>query len=187
MKEKGNKFETKVLTEIVVFAALSAVLYAIRPYTLPYGGSITLGSMVPVMWLSLRRGVYVGVVAGVLFGIIALFIDVMFLGVASIIASPVQVILEYPIAFGVLGIAGVFHKKTVGYAEAGVALSIFLKFMIHYLVGAFIWVYVYAFPPEWGQFLWPAIYNGSFLLIEYIISAVLMAILVKRGTLEYAL
>jgi len=187
MKEKEKRFETKILTEIVVFAALSAVLYAIRPYTLPYGGSITLGSMVPVMWLALRRGVYVGVVAGVIFGIIALFIDIMFLGAASIIASPIQVILEYPIAFGVLGIAGVFQKKTVSYAEAGVALSIFIKFMIHYLVGAFIWVYVYEFPREWGQFIWPAIYNGSFLLIEYITSAILMAILVKRGTLEYAL
>jgi thiamine transporter len=187
VKEKGNIFETKILAEIVVFAALSAVLYTIRLYTLPYGGSITLCSMVPVMWLALRRGVYVGVVAGAIFGIIALFIDVMFLGASSVIASPIQVILEYPIAFGVLGFAGVFHRKTVGYAEVGVTLSIFIKFMIHYLVGAFIWVYVYTFPSEWGQFLWPAIYNGSFLLIEYITSAILMAILVKMGTLEYAL
>ncbi|MEM3642145.1 MAG: energy-coupled thiamine transporter ThiT, partial [Candidatus Bathyarchaeia archaeon] len=122
MKEKETTFETKILTEIAVFAALSAVLYAIRPFTLPYGGSITLGSMVPVMWLSMRRGVYVGLITGAIFGILALFIDVMFLGAASIIASPIQVILEYPIAFGVLGLAGIFHKKTVGFAEAGVAL-----------------------------------------------------------------
>ena len=182
-----KKLETKVFVEIIVFAALSAVLYAIRPYTLPYGGSVTLGSMVPVMWLSMRRGVRAGILAGFIFGILALFIDIMFLGAANIIASPIQVILEYPIAFGVLGLAGIFHKKTVGFAEAGVALSIFIKFLIHYLVGAFIWVYVYEFPPEWGQFLWPAIYNGSFLLVEYVISAVLIAILVKRGTLEYAL
>jgi thiamine transporter len=185
MNEKS--IETRVLTEIVVFAALSGALYAIRPYTLPYGGSVTLGSMVPVMWLSMRRGVRVGLLAGAIFGGLALFIDILFLGAASIIASPIQVILEYPIAFGVLGLAGIFQKKTVGFAEAGVALSIFIKFLIHYLVGAFIWVYVYEFPPEWGQFLWPAIYNGSFLLVEYIISAVLIAILVKRGTLEYAL
>ena len=187
MTEKSNmRFQTKILAEIIVIAALSAVLYTVRPYTLPFGGSITLGSMVPVIWLAMRRGVYVGFVAGAIFGILALFIDIMFLGAASIIATPLQVFLEYPIAFGVLGLAGIFHKKSVGFAEAGVAISIFIKFLIHYLVGAFIWVNVYQFPPEWGQYLWPLIYNGSFLLVEFVISAILIAILVKRGTLEYA-
>ncbi|MCS7338184.1 MAG: energy-coupled thiamine transporter ThiT, partial [Verrucomicrobiae bacterium] len=177
-----RKIKVRILAEIVVLAALSAVLYVVRPYTLPYGGSITLGSMVPVMWLAIRRGVYVGFVAGALFGILALFIDIMLVGAANIIATPVQVFLEYPVAFGVLGLAGLFHKRqSVTFAIAGVAISIFVKFLIHYLVGAFIWVAIYAFPPEWGQFLWPAIYNGSFLLVEFIISAIIMAILVERG------
>ena len=188
MNEKSNvRFQTKILTEITVIAALSAVLYSIRPFTLPYGGSVTLGSMIPVMWLALRRGFYVGTVAGAVFGVLALFIDVIYLGAASIIATPIQVVLEYPVAFGVLGLAGIFHKKTVAFAEAGVAFSIFVKFLIHYLVGVFIWVNIYAFPPEWGQWLWPAIYNGSFLLVEFVISAVLMAMLVRRRTIEYRL
>ena len=178
---------TKILAEIIVFSALSGALYVFRPFSLPYGGSVTLGSMIPVMWLSIRRGVRVGIIGGVVFGILALFIDMLLVGAANIIASPVQVIFEYPVAFGVLGITGIFHKKTVGFAVAGVGLSLFIKFIIHYLVGAFIWVYVYAFPPEWGQFLWPAVYNGSFLMVEFIISSILMALLIKRGTLEYQL
>jgi thiamine transporter len=183
-----GKFEARILAEIVVFAALSAVLYVIRPFTLPYGGSITLGSMVPVMWLAMRRGLYAGFAAGVIFGILALFIDVMLVGAANIVATPLQVFLEYPVAFGVLGLTGLFHKRqTVTFAIAGVSLSVFVKFLIHYLVGAFIWVTIYEFPPEWGQFLWPAIYNGSFLLVEFIVSAIIMAILVERGTLKYAL
>lgn len=186
MKKGTVRFQTKIFAEIIVFAALSAVLYIIRPFSLPYGGSITLGSMVPVLWLSMRRGVYVGFVAGAIFGVLALLIDVMLLPYSPI-ANPLQIFLEYPLAFGVLGLAGVFHKKNVGFAIAGVAISVFVKFLIHYLVGAFIWVYVYEFPPEWGQYLWPAIYNGSFLAVEFIISAILMAILVKKGTLEYAL
>ena len=148
---------------------------------------MTLGSMVPVMWLSMRRGINVGITCGVIFGILALFIDMLLVGAANIIASPVQVILEYPMAFGVLGITGIFHKKIVGFAIVGVGLSLFLKFIIHFFVGAFIWVYVYSFPPEWGQFLWPAVYNGSFLLVEFITSSILMALLVKRGTLTYYL
>lgn len=187
MNESKMQFEARILAEIAVFAALSAVLYVIRPFTLPYGGSITLGSMVPVLWLSLRRGVRVGFVAGAIFGLLALVIDAMLLGAASIIVSPIQVILEYPIAFGVLGLAGIFHRKTVTFAIIGVALSVFIKFLIHYLVGVFIWSSVYEFPAEWGLYLWPAVYNGSFLLVEFIISAVLISILVKKGTLEYGL
>ena len=187
MKKIETISSTKILAEIIVFSALSGALYVFRPFSLIYGGSVTLGSMVPVMWLSMRRGVRVGVISGLVFGILALFIDMLLVGAANIIASPIQVILEYPVAFGVLGIAGVFHRKTVGFAVAGAGLAIFVKFMIHYLVGAFIWVYVYEFPSEWGQFLWPAVYNGSFLLVEFIISSILMVLLVKRGTLEYQL
>jgi len=187
MTESKTRFQTKILAEIAIFSALSAVLYALRPFTLTYGGSITLGSMVPVVWLSLRRGIHIGFVAGVIFGILALFIDVILVGASSIIATPIQVILEYPIAFGVLGLAGVFHKKSVIYAEVGLGISVFIKFLIHYIVGVFVWVYVYPFPVEWGQYLWPLVYNGSFLLVEFVITAILIAILVKRGTVEYSL
>lgn len=187
MSQKPTIFKTRVLTEIAVLAALSGVLYTIRPYTLPFGGSVTLGSMVPVMWLSLRRGVSAGFVAGVIFGILALFIDVLFLGAAAIIATPPQVILEYPVAFGVIGLTGMFHKKSVTFAILGAGIAVFVKFLIHYLVGVYVWYYVYEFPVEYGRYVWPAIYNGSFLIVEFIISAVLLSILIRRHTLEYAL
>jgi thiamine transporter len=187
MDASNSSYRTKVLAEIVVFAALSAVLYAVRPYTLPFGGSITLGSMVPVMWLSLRRGVRVGVVAGVIFGVLALLIDILFLGASSIIATPVQAVLEYPVAFGIVGLTGMFHRNTVTFAVAGAAISVFIRFIIHYFVGVFVWFYVYTFPEQWGQWSWPAVYNGSFLSIEFVISAILLAILVRRGTLKYGL
>jgi thiamine transporter len=180
-------FQTKILAEIIVFSALSAVLYTIRPFTLPYGGSITLGSMVPTMWLSLRRGMRVGVIAGAIFGVLALFIDVLFLGAAAVIATPLQAVLEYPVAFGLIGLTGMFYRKTVRLAIAGAALSTFLRFLVHYFVGVFVWYYVYAFPAGYGQYVWPAVYNGSFLSGEFIISAILLAILVSRGTLEYRL
>jgi len=184
MKERKTNFEAKVLAEIIVFAALSAALYTLRPFSLPYGGSITLGSMVPVMWLSLRRGLRVGFVAGAIFGLAALIIDVMLLPYSPI-TNPVQVVLEYPIAFGVLGLAGLFHKKSTVFAIAGVGISVFIKFLLHFIAGLIFWTYT--FPPNWDPVVWSAVYNGSFLLPEFIISAVLIFILVKKGTLEYAL
>ncbi len=168
-------------------AALSATLYLIRPFSLPFGGAVTLGSMVPVMWLSMRRGIVPGIVTGVIFGILAFFIDIVLLGASMIIATPFQAILEYPVAFGVIGLTGIFRKKTVGYAMAGITLSVSMRFLIHYFVGVFVWYYVYAFPIEYGRWIWPAVYNGRFLLVEAIISGVLMVILIKRGTLSYGL
>ena len=185
MSESKSKFETKVLAEIVVFAALSAVLYVFRPFSMPYGGSVTLGSMVPVLWLSMRRGVYAGLIAGAIFGILAIPIDIALLPYSPI-ATPLQAVLEYPVAFAVLGLAGIFHKKTVAFTIAGVAISVFIKFLVHYFVGVFIWYYVYEFP-AFGQYLYPAVYNGLFLVPEFIISAIIITILVKKRTLEYAL
>jgi len=189
MSEKSNvRFQTRILAELIVFSVLSAILYAIRPFPgFPFGGAVSLGSMVPTMWLSLRRGIRVGLIAGAVFGVLALFIDIILLGASAVIATPVQAILEYPVAFGLIGLTGVLHIKTVPAAIAGATLSVFLRFLVHYFVGAFIWVYVYAFPPEWGQWLWPAVYNGSFLAAELIISGILLAIIVNRGTLDYNL
>jgi thiamine transporter len=187
MSESKKSSSTRIFAEIVVFSALSAVLYAVRPFSLPFGGAITLGSMVPVMFLSLRRGIRVGVIAGAVFGALALPIDVITLGASSIIVSPLQVFLEYPLAFGIIGLTGMFHRKTVLFAIAGAGISVFIRFLVHYFVGVYVWYYVYTFPAGYGQYVWPAVYNGSFLLVEFIVSAVLLAVLVKRGTLDYAL
>ena len=178
------KFEAKVLAEIIVFAALSAALYTLRPFSLPYGGSITLGSMVPVMWLALRRGLRIGCVAGAIFGLAALPIDVMLLPYSPI-TNPLQVVLEYPIAFGMLGLAGLFHKKSTVLAIVGVGLSVFIKFLLHFIAGIIFWAYTV--PTGWDPAVYSAVYNGSFLFPEFIISGILIFILVKTGTLEYGL
>jgi len=187
MSKKNSLFETKVLTEIAVLAALSGVLYSIRPWTNPFGGSITLGSMVPVMWLSLRRGVYAGFVGGVIFGLLGLLIDVAFLGPTAVIASAPQAIMEYPVAFCMIGLTGMFRKKTMFYAVSGASITVLIRFLIHYAMGVIVWWYVYPFPLEYGRYLWPLVYNGTFLLPDYIISVVILSILVKTGLLNYGI
>ena len=68
-----NSFRNpKVLAETAVFVALATALSLIVVYTLPQGGSITAASMVPILWLALRRGPKVGIAAGVLYGFIQL-------------------------------------------------------------------------------------------------------------------
>jgi thiamine transporter len=186
-KATETSSHTKIIVEITVFSSLAAVLYTVRPFTLPFGGSITIGSMVPVMWLSLRRGARVGIAAGAIFGMLALLIDAILLGASSIIATPLQVVLEYPVAFGVIGLTGLFRNRSARFAVGGAGLSVFVRFWIHYFVGVFVWSTIYAFPAQYGLWLWPAVYNGSFLLGEFVICAVLLFALIKKGTLRYGL
>lgn len=90
----------QLLVEIALTAALSAVL-ALVAVRLPIniaGGTISF-AMLPIFVVSLRRGVVAGVAAGVLFGVIDLFIEPYFV-------APVQVLLDYGVAFGLVGLAG---------------------------------------------------------------------------------
>ncbi len=98
-----SRFDTKVIAEVSIIVALSLVLNFIKIFQMPQGGSITLGSMVPVLLLSFRRGSKVGVFAGVIFGFAQMMLDGWFY-------SPVGMFLDYPLVFGALGLAGIFKK-----------------------------------------------------------------------------
>jgi thiamine transporter len=91
---------TRLLVEIALTVALSAVLsvFAVRLPINFAGGTISL-SMVPILVLALRRGVFPGVIAGVMFGCVDYLIEPFFV-------APMQVLLDYPIAFGAVGFAG---------------------------------------------------------------------------------
>jgi energy-coupled thiamine transporter ThiT len=102
--ESKTVFRTKVLAEIVAFVAVSTALSYVKVFSLPQGGSVTAGSMVPVIWLSLRRGPKIGIFAGMLYGLVQLVVE-------PFIYHPVQALLDYPIAFGALGVAGFFQKR----------------------------------------------------------------------------
>jgi thiamine transporter len=65
MEENRSTRTTILIAEIVTFVALATALSFIIVYTLPQGGSITAGSMVPIIWLALRRGPKIGLSAGV--------------------------------------------------------------------------------------------------------------------------
>lgn len=93
-----------MLAEIVVFVAASTALSYVKVFSLPQGGSVTAGSMVPVIWLSLRRGPVTGIFACTLYGLVQLVVE-------PFVYHPVQVLLDYPIAFGMLGFAGFFQKR----------------------------------------------------------------------------
>jgi thiamine transporter len=172
LKNKTNSFKNPhVLAEMAIFIALGTALSFIIVYPLPEGGSITLASMVPIIWLSLRRGPKVGITAGVIYG----FIQLMIL---PYVIDPVQLLLDYPLAFGLLGLAGFFPTKPV----IGAAVGISARFMMHFISGVVYWAPIYA--PTLNPFAYSAVYNGSYLLPEFLISGFVIYLLQKSKVLR---
>jgi len=162
---------TRILAETIIFVALATALSFVVVYVMPQGGSITAGSMVPLIWLALRRGPKIGVTAGILYGLM----QFVFLPYA---VDPVQVLLDYPLAFGVLGFAG-FSKKM---PLIGAFIAIAGRFVMHFVSGVVYWAPIYA--PDLNPFTYSAIYNGSYLLPELVVTGVIIYLLQKSKVLN---
>ncbi len=167
-----NEINTQVLAEVAVSVALAYVLNFIIIYHLPQGGSVTLGSMVPILLLALRRGPIIGIFSGFVFGVLQMFFGGYWFTI-------VQVLLDYPVAFGCLGLAGFLRKQPL----IGVTISIISRLVVHVISGV---VFFSQFaPPGQSPLIYSVIYNGSYMFPELIISGILVYLLIKRGILEY--
>lgn len=171
LNKSNIRFSTKIIAEIVTFVALSTALSYIKLFSLPQGGSVTAGSMVPIIWLALRRGAKVGLFSAAVYGCVQLV-------VAPFIFHPAQVLIDYPIAFGVLGLAGFFQNRPF----IGINLSIFGRFLAHFISGI---VFFADYAPEgMHSAVYSAIYNGSYLLPELMISIYIVYLLQESKLLK---
>jgi thiamine transporter len=168
--------QTRILAEMVVFIALSNVLYLISKLYVPFlhfpqGGSITIASMVPLLWFALRRGLRWGVEAGIIYGLVHMVIS-------GEIYYPAQIILDYPLAFGALGLAGAFQKHSL----TGVSVGIFGRFVCHFVSGVvFFGQYAWS---GWNVYAYSLAYNASYLVPELIIDAFIIYLLLKTNQLK---
>jgi thiamine transporter len=166
-----KKRNTWMLVEGSMMVGLAIVLGEfVKLFEMPMGGSVTAGAMVPLFLFAYRWGGKQGIFAGVVYGILDLIIG----GVFSL--HPVSLIFDYPVAFGILGIAG-FFKKTPAGLISGVFAGIFGRFACHTFSG----VVAYAsYAPE-GQspLLYSILYNGSYLLPEFAITVFLTVLILK--------
>ena len=163
--------KTKILVEGAAMVALATVLSFIRVFKLPWGGSITLLSMLPIVLFSIRRGVKSGLVVSFVYALVQFFqgvLDGLFgwgLTPGMLIAC---ILLDYVLAFFVLGLAGLFRKKSI-------ALAVGLRFVCHFLSGVVIWG---SFGELWSGFstdntwLYSFLYNGCYMLPEMIFTII---------------
>jgi thiamine transporter len=170
-KDQSGYKNPKILAEEAIFIALATALNMIKIFHMPQGGSVTLASMVPIIWLSLRRGPKVGIVAGVIYGVI----QFMLLPYAI---DPFQVLFDYPVAFAVLGLAAFFPNKPF----LGASVAIMCRFWMHFISGVIWWAPIYA--PNVNPIVYSSVYNGSYLLPELVISGVILYLLYKSKALR---
>lgn len=166
-----NSSTIRIIAEVSTGVALSTVLSMIKIYNLPQGGSITAGSMVPLLWISLRRGAKIGFFASSLFGLIQFILEPFFV-------HPIQLLLDYLIAFGLIGIAGFFKRLPI----VGVSLALFGRFSAHFLSG--VWFYSEYAPLGMSPFVYSALYNGGYIVGEFIVSVILIYIIVKEQLVD---
>ena len=165
------RFSTKIISETVTFVALATVLSYIKIFSLPQGGSVTAGSMVPILWLALRRGSKVGLFAATLYGVVQF-------AFGPYIFHPAQVLLDYPIAFGLLGIAGFFQNRPF----LGASLGIIGRFVAHFLSGI---IFFASYAPEgMNPAIYSTVYNGGYLLVELVISLYVIYLLQASNALK---
>ena len=157
-----------VIAEGGVAAGLSLALSYLRLFEMPQGGSVSL-EMVPLFIYAARWGLGPGVAAGVASGLLQALLG-------GYVVHWAQGLLDYPVAFGVLGVAGAFPSP-----ELGVAVGSLLRLAAHWLSGV---VYFAAYAPA-GQSpaLYSLVYNLTYMLPEALISAAVVWALRTRTAL----
>jgi thiamine transporter len=170
-------FPTRILAEIIIFVALAGALSLVSHsfFALPQGGSINLG-MVPILWLALRRGPKIGIFAGVVFG----FVD--FALTPSSIVHPVQLILDYPLAFACLGLAGFFRNLTMAGPFVGVLVAGAGRFFCHFASGV-VFFAMYA-PEGMNPLFYSAVYNATYLVPAIAVCTAVIVLLQKSKLLD---
>lgn len=164
---------TKMLALGAICMALSCVLSMIRLFRMPNGGSVTPASMLPLMLFSYVYGAGPGVALGAVYGMMQLLLGGYMLSVP-------QVLLEYPIAFALIGLAGLFHRS--GNMKLGLALGAVIGSFGRYVAATVAGI---VFWSDLTQGVWPAIvysvgYNASYMLPDCIICVVLAVLLGER-------
>lgn len=160
--------KTKQLAFSAMAIALATVIATvIKLPSLPNGGSVTLFSMLIVCLVGYWYGSKVGILAALTYGILQ-FIT------GPYVVHPTQVLLDYPLAFGALGLSGFFRNKKHGLLT-GYLVGVLGRFVFHQISGLiFYTTYVGDFTGNAAAVWASTLYNLSYLLPEAVITAILL-------------
>ena len=172
--------KTKKLVFCAAALSLAFVTSLIKLFSLPFGGTVTLFSMLFIVIAALWYGPVSGIILGIILGIFEFMIEPVFLSVP-------QFLLDYICSYGALGIAGFFYgnnnskpKLIPGYITAILARGFFAT-----LAGYIFWMdYMPDNFPESISFLYSIIYNYSYILAEGILTVIILCVPAVRKAIE---
>ena len=172
-KPSSSTLRTKKLVYGGICISIAFVLSYIRILHLPQGGSITPASMLPLVLYSMVFGPVAGIIAGIAYGFLQLIQDMWVVNIA-------QLLLDYPLAFGCIGLAGLAPTSIKNlYLRTSFAIVIaFVGRGIMHVVSGALFFGEYA-PEGVSPFAYSLGYNGTFILGELIITLALALVLIK--------
>ncbi len=185
MHQNSNTYK---LTLCAIMVALGAVLSLVKVVKMPFGGSVTLLSMLPCVMVSVMLGLKWGLAASFVESVIQLVFGITMDGVLGWGLTPAMLIgtilLDYILAYTVIGLAGALRNKGYMGICVGTGLAVFLRFVCHLLSGAIIFAnfeQFVAFGAEWvgRPWLYSLCYNGAYMLPELITTVIAATVLFR--------
>ena len=171
-----QKLTTRQLVFCAVAMALAFVTSYLKIFTLPWGGSVTLCSMLFIVLAANWYGVRTGITVGLAYGILR-FIQEPY------VLSFFQICCDYILAFAALGVAGFFAKQNHGLLKGYIA-AVIARGAFHALGGYLYWMsYMPENFPKSLTAVYPIVYNYSYLVAEAIITVIVISIPAVAKTL----
>lgn len=200
--------KTKKLITGAMLVAIATILSLISVFQLPFGGSVTAASMLPIVIAAYILGTKYGFICAFAFSIIQLImggktVSALFLPgdeQVPVITGILICLLDYIAAYTVIGIAGVFKGKFKNdYAgiTVGAIVALALRYVVHIISGALFygawaeWFFsqdgfysigskiLASFSGTALSVVYSVFYNGLYMIPEIIITAVLAPIVLK--------
>ena len=172
-----KKMTAKQLAFCAMAMALAFVTSYIKIFRMPWGGSVTLCSMLFIVLAAYWYGVKTGVFVGLAYGILQ-FIQEPY------VLSFFQVCCDYILAFAALGAAGIFAKRSGGLVKGYIA-AVLARGAFHALGGYLYWMdYMPDNFPQSLKSIYPIAYNYSFLLAEAVVTVIIISIPAVSGALN---
>lgn len=181
-----KKIGTRKLIESALFIAVATVLSLLK-FDLPFGGGVTVVSMLPLIVCSHRWGWRWGVVTAFVYSVLQLILGLDNVGYATGFVMAVGIIfLDYIIAYTVIGLSGIFdlviRSKRAAIA-VGILITFILRFVCHLLTG--VWIWGEWMPDEFlnlpmtSPWLYSFLYNGGYMLAELVLTEIVAMLIYK--------
>lgn len=166
-KESKIELTTTQLAFCSMALALGTVLSNIKLFRFPTGGSITLLSMLVIALPGLFFGLVPGILTGIAYGFLQMLID-------PYILYPMQLVVDYILAFGALGLSGLFVNCKKNALIKGYIAAIVGRFIFAVISG---WIFFGEYAWEgWGAFSYSLAYNAIYIFSEAVLTVIVLMI-----------